>query len=346
MRTLAQPHRLIPARRGARSCGRHTLALIQLQLMSRTAPRTMLVLWRCPCKAGALLRVWLRLLELVRNGEQSHAILHAQHLSFPGLGRTRDFFEHLSHTSTFVSSDMASYAALEWQSHCMCNHSIKRTRRARRLNTRLGHSLCVLTPLACSAGHRGDAANSAAAAAPHMGVYPIVTPPDWDSEVTPRELKVRKPRAAHWLLDVPLKGIATGARTSSDLVRSFRALNSAITRLTAEGWQLDGVVNGTLHLSVVREQDTEQVKAADKWLTKAFGFGVMPEIRTVPRAPVGGFAASVRCSPCACVPDALPAAISSTELCCRKSTCTRVLSCRLGLCLVRNAPKLPVCAQT
>lgn len=122
--------------------------------------------------------------------------------------------------------------------------------------------------------------------APHHGVHPVVTPPDW-------RCTFRKKR---WLLEVPLKSLWTEAVSRQEHAGLALFLVNTIEKLAKEGWELDGALQGVLYLS--RPQGDRLEVRRTRAVTAALAFGVLPEIRTVPRRPPGERAAKVRCMAC------------------------------------------------
>lgn len=113
------------------------------------------------------------------------------------------------------------------------------------------------------------------ATAPHHGVFPVVTPPDW-------RYQWRKKR---WLLEVPVKSLWSEARTRQQHAGLALFLTNTLDKLAREGWALDAARHGVIYLS--RPQgDRLEVRQA-RAVTAALAFGVLPEVRAVPRGPPG-----------------------------------------------------------
>lgn len=112
-------------------------------------------------------------------------------------------------------------------------------------------------------------------AAPHFGVYPIVTPPDMRHDC---HLK-------RWLLEFPLKGLWSGAAARHHHTAYATFARKLMGDLRDEGWRFDGVLHGVLRLS--RNQANNLKIRGTATVTQAVAFGVLPEIRAVSRPPPG-----------------------------------------------------------
>ena len=134
---------------------------------------------------------------------------------------------------------------------------------------------------------------------PHKGVYPVVTPPSWDCDQAPPpgEPADGVPVSARWHMELHLKGLASGCQTwapgDGSVSQRLNLLGRAVEQLKEEGWRLDCVVDGVARFSIPRENDIESEFAIGRGLTQAVAFGVLREIRTVPRWPMRGPAVQV-----------------------------------------------------
>lgn len=121
------------------------------------------------------------------------------------------------------------------------------------------------------------------AAYPHSGVYPIVTPPDWDVEQAPGSGASESAPASSFSMELPLKALASSCTTPTRLHRVFHHLQGSLVQLKREGWVLNSVVDGTAHLSMPVLKGRKTVLPSERWFTRALAFCNLREIRTVPR---------------------------------------------------------------
>lgn len=133
-------------------------------------------------------------------------------------------------------------------------------------------------------------------------MYPVVTPPDW-------RYQWRKKR---WLLEVRVKSLWSEARSRQQHAGLALFMTNTLDKLAREGWALDAALHGVLFLS--RPQGDRLDIRRTRSVTAALAFGVLPEIRTVPRAPPGERFAQVRCM----------AGMHVPWWCARRNVCARV----------------------
>lgn len=120
---------------------------------------------------------------------------------------------------------------------------------------------------------------------PHAGVYPVVTPPDWDVEVASPLMPDGKTRATRWLLELPLKSLGAACGSVEALDTMLARLSQCARCLQEEGWRLDGIFDGMLFASAPMQRGYAGVAAAGRHFVAALAFGVAREVRTVRRGP-------------------------------------------------------------
>jgi hypothetical protein len=113
---------------------------------------------------------------------------------------------------------------------------------------------------------------------PHAGVYPIVTPPNWDIEVAPHEHYPDTPLLTRWHLEVPLKSFACCCDNMAQLRSQLDEVVVAENGLKEEGWRLDWVFDGVMYLSASHLRRLVHLQALRHCFTRSLAFGVLREV--------------------------------------------------------------------